>query len=469
MNVITFCLVLMTAFPLWADEKYEKLFSEQLKKHKVDRQYVGALVSSGEGESSKMMISVNPNKKMTPASITKILTSSAVLDNFLPGTKFKTQIILDQKPTKSEIKGPIYLKGGGDPSFVSENMWFLVNSFKRNGVESIDGDVIVDDSLFDSVRYDDSRESTRVDRAYDAPVGAMSFNWNSVNVFVRPGKKGEKASVFLDPDNSYSKLENKTKTIAGEKVSIEVHRKANGQQDVLVVEGSIGDKANENVTFKNITHPDLWSGHQLKAFLAQRGISVHGGVKSGVAPVTGYVAAEYESKPVEDILVDMNKFSNNYVAEMLTKNLGLKKKQPATIEAGMDMIREHLQRLGIESKDVDLVNPSGLTRENKVTPEAFWKVLRHLREDFRVQPEFLRSLPIAGIDGTLKKRMKGSGAERWVRAKTGFINGVVALAGYAGLKGGTSLTFVFIYNGPQDEAKVRQFYDDVLIDLVNGN
>jgi D-alanyl-D-alanine carboxypeptidase/D-alanyl-D-alanine-endopeptidase (penicillin-binding protein 4) len=374
---------------------------------------------------------------------------------------------LDKKPTDNKVKGPLYLKGGGDPSFVSENMWFLVNAFMRTGVEVIDGDIIVDDSLFDAVRFDESREDNRVDRAYDAPVGAMSFNWNSINIFVRPGKKGEKAQVFLDPESEYVKLENHAKTSDGSKINIDVSRKKAGDQDVIVVNGSIGDDVREHVVFKNITRPDLWSGYQLKSFLAQRGIKVKGEVKHGNAPENGYLAAESESKPIEHVLADMNKFSNNYVAEMLTKNLGLKKSRPGTIAGGMYVIQDHLKELGISKEEAEIYNPSGLTRDNQITPKAMWKVLDHLRDDFRVQPEFLSSLPIAGIDGTLKKRMKGSEAERWVRAKTGLLTGVVALAGYLGRKDGSVLTFVMIYNGNQDEAKVRQFYDDLLIGLVD--
>ncbi len=466
MNALVFCTALLFVISGQANQSSEKIFTELLKKYKIEKEDLGVLVSSGEAESFKILISQNANKKMIPASLTKILTASAVLENFLPGTKFKTQIFLDQKPFSGTVKGPIYLKGGGDPSFVSENLWYLVNVFNRNNVKIIEGDLIVDDSLFDSVRYDESRESSRVDRAYDAPVGAMSFNWNSINVFVQPSIKGEAAKVFLDPENSFTKLENKVKTVAGEKINIEVHRKAEGQFDLLIVEGSIGEKASQHVVYKNITKPDLWSGYQLKSFLAQRGIQIKGSIKSGKAPNAAFLAAESESKPVEDIIIDMNKFSNNYVAEMLCKNLGLQKKQPATMAAGMEVIREHLLKLGLKSKDFDLMNPSGLTRENKMTPEVLWKALKHLHEDFRVQPEFLRSLPIAAVDGTLKRRMKGTPGARWVRAKTGYINNVVSLAGYAGQKDGTSLTFVFIYNGSHDEAKVRQFYDDVIIELV---
>ncbi len=417
-------------------------------------------------ESPQSVLDVNSEHLMIPASVTKLTTASAVLDSFPPGTKFKTTLWFDKFPDGVVAKGPLYLKGGGDPGFVSENMWFLVNHFVRNGVSKIEGDIVVDDSLFDQTRFDESREDVRVDRAYDAPVGAMSFNWNSINIFVRPGKKGESANVFLDPENGYTRLVNKTKTNSGAGSTISVERDGSQAGDTLVVSGSIGTEKNEVVVYKNITHPDLWAGENLKSFLAQRGIVVTGKVRSGLVPADAVIVAESESKPIEQLLADMNKFSNNFVAEMLTKNLGRKTTGPATLADGVRKINDHLRGLGLSDKEFVIKNPSGLTRENRLSAKSLWKVVHHLRNDFRVQPELLASLPIAGIDGTLKKRMKSGPAERWVRAKTGFLSGVAALAGYAGRKDGTVFTFVFIHNGARDESRIRALFDDCLVTLV---
>ena len=188
---------------------------------------------------------------------------------------------------------------------------------------------------------------------------------------------------------------------------------------------------------------------------------------NGVTPEKATVLAESESKSVETILADMNKFSNNYVAEMLTKNLGtLRKPKSASLADGVEIINEHLKSLNLPEDQYHIESPSGLTRQNRLSSFAMWKVLQHLRNDFRVQPEFLTSLPIAGIDGTLKKRMQNSPGERWVRAKTGYLNNVVSLAGYAGLEDGRVVTFSFVYNGSTDETKVRQYFDKLLIFLV---
>lgn len=450
-------------------EEIQKEFQVLAKRFDVQPKDVGIYATVGAGKELKVLLDINGSRVMIPASITKIATASATLAHFPPGYKFKTQLLTSGEIKNGVLKGNLYLKGGGDPSFVSENMWFLVNSFTRSNIKKIEGDIVVDDSLFDKVRFDSSRQKERVDRAYDAPIGAMSFNWNSVNIFVRANGKGNGALVYADPENDYIRLVNKTKTIAGAENKVLVDREEDKKfsGDVIHVGGSIGQGLKEVVVFKNITQPDLWAGANLKSFLAQRGIDLTGAVKGGVTPEKAVMAADSESKSIEQIVADMNKFSNNYVAEMLTKNLGaLKKTKEASLSDGMQVINEHMQSLGIPLDQYRLESPSGLTRENKMSPFAMWKVLDHLRDDFRVQPEFLTSLPIAGVDGTLKKRMKNSPAERWVRAKTGFLTHVVSLAGYAGIEDGRVITFSFIYNGSTDETKIRAFFDNLLIYLV---
>lgn len=465
-------LITLVAVQVQADDKFKdisKEFEALAKKYGVASKDVGIYATIGEGEELKTLLDVNGNKMMVPASISKIATASAVLASFPPGTKFKTQLLTSGDLKNGTLKGTLYLKGGGDPSFVSENMWYLVNAFTRTRIKKIEGDIVVDDSLFDSVRYDMSRQKERVDRAYDAPVGAMSFNWNSVNIFVRANGAGNGAEVTIDPENDYIRLINKAKTVGGSANNLLADRDEDKKfpGDVIHVGGSIGQGLKEVVVFKNVTQPDLWAGYNLKSFLAQRGIQLTGTIRNGVTPEKAELVAESESKPIEQMVADMNKFSNNYVAEMLTKNLGaVKKTKGATLADGVLVINEHMQSLGVPAEQYNLESPSGLSRQNKLSSFAMWKVLQHLRNDFRVQPEFLTSLPIAGVDGTLKKRMKNSPAERWVRAKTGFLTGVVSLAGYAGLEDGRVVTFSFVYNGSTDETKIRAFFDNLLIYLV---
>ena len=415
----------------------------------------------------------NSGEVMIPASLSKLVTAAAVFHQLHPTYKYKTQLVSDAKAKDGVLNGPLYLKGGGDPSFVSENMWFLVNEFVRSGITQIDGDIVVDDTLFDNVRIGQDRESVRVDRAYDAPLGAMSMNWNSVNVFVRPGSKaGEPAKVFLDPETPYLRLVNDTKTVAagrGKTIAVERTSQKDFDGDVIQVTGGIATDVPELVFYKSITNPDMWSGHNLIAFLKQRGISVKGTVKRGVAPNSSAVFATYESKQLALILADMAKWSNNYVAEMLVKgiaaDMGVK---PATMPAGMQQLEKFLESIGLKKGAYTFVNASGFSRANRLSAEQLGKILESMRGDFTSYPEFLTALPIAGVDGTLKNRMKATKGERWVRAKTGLLNGVVGLAGYAGSENGTVRSFAFIYNGAGREDQARALFDKLATALVEN-
>lgn len=456
---------------VWQNDLKSKLENE-IKKARIQNSDISVLVKTGEGEDEKIIYALNADKLMSPASVTKLATGAAALAAFPPGTTFKTKLASAADIEKGILKGDLYMVGDGDPSFVSETLWFLVNVFTRTGVTTIEGDIAVDDSKFDHLRYDPSRSPERVDRAYDAPVGAMSFNWNSVNVFVRPGKKvGDEAEVFIDPPNDYIRLIGKVTTASGgSKDGLNVSRVEAKEfwGDVISVSGKIGINLKEAVVFKNVTSPDLWSGANLKAFLKQRGIEVKGKIKNAKVPPSARVLAEADGKTMELILGDMNKFSNNFVAEMIAKNLAATRKTPGTVAEAMKAIDDYLLSLKIPRDQFKLENPSGLSRENRLSSTALVRILEEMKHNFQYQPEFLMSLPIAGVDGTLKSRLKDKKSMRWVRAKTGSINNVVSLAGYAGQKQGYVMSFSFIYNGSSDEGSIRALFDKMAAALVTA-
>ena len=452
--------------------------SERLKKA-VDQSgfkagEVGLWVGSTGAQGLETYFSQSGEKSFLPASLSKLVTLGAVLHTLHPGYKFKTEVFYDSKTAKIDqgiLSGSIYLKGGGDPSFVSENMWVLVNELLRSGVTSIEGDVVVDDSRFDTIRFGDDRQDERVDRAYDAPVGAMSMNWNSVNVYARPGgKAGEPLKVFADVMSPYLKVKNNSKTTAagkGKTLSVERTTEKGFSGDVIVVSGALALDQPEAVIYKSISQPDLWAGYNLVEFLRQRGIAVKGKVKTGVTPAHATSMGFTESHTLATVVADMAKWSNNYVAEMLVKNLAAESgEKPATMANGMKQVRAYLESSGIKAGDYEFINAAGFTRKNRLTPMQLGKYLEFVRSDFTFFPEYLAALPIAGVDGTLRKRMSHTAAERWVRAKTGLLNGVVGLSGFAGRPNGQVATFVFIYNGSGREDKARAFFDKLAALIV---
>lgn len=443
-----------------------------LGKSPLQEKEVGAYVSIRQNGQAVEVWGRNEKKNFIPASLTKVLTAGAVLEILGPSRKLETRLMATATQSGTTLEGDLYLVGGGDPGFVSETMWFLVNEFVRTGIKQIAGKIIVDDSKFDRIRSDQTRQEQRVDRAYDAPVGAMSFNWNSVNVYVRPGlKEGQPALVFLDPENSYTELKGSVKTIGGRASNVSVERlpvneKSNREQ--ILVSGQIGVGAMEFVAYKNISRPEIWSGHQLVSFLAQRGIKVSGTVQAGTAPATARLLAKAESKPVAHMVADMLKFSNNFVAEMLVKNLATQvPNSVGTLAAGNEEIKKYLLGVGLGKETFHLESPSGFSRKNEFQPLQLHAVLEKMHNDFSVFPEAMAGLPLAGVDGTLKSRMKNSPAAGEVRAKTGLLDGVVGLAGYANGKRGDLITFVFVFNGRSNKSEdARATFDQMAKELV---
>jgi D-alanyl-D-alanine carboxypeptidase/D-alanyl-D-alanine-endopeptidase (penicillin-binding protein 4) len=411
-----------------------------------------------------MIYARNEQKDFIPASVTKVATAAVVLDRLGPSFKFQTTLWSSGSVKDGVLKGDLILKGGGDPGFVSESMWVLVNEFVRSGVHKIDGDIVVDDTDFDAIRNDPSREPERVDRAYDAPVGAMSFNWNSINIFIRPTQVGQAPSVHLDPIDNGFKVDNKAKTVNKSGSDLQVSRVGSR----IVVRGTIGLSQPEAVVYKNIDDPAEWSGQNLIFFLAQRGIPVTGRVKAGKKPEIAKLMAKAESKAVSEQVRDMMKFSNNYVAEMLTKNLAAQDGHArASLDAGMALIRQGIEAMGIDAKRFVLINPSGLNRRNHIKAIDLAGILVHAQKHFPWFAEFLSSLPLAGQDGTLRRRMKDPSVSGWVRAKTGNLSGVTTLAGYAGRKDGSVRAFAFLFNGKADQGgQARHLFDALAGELV---
>lgn len=423
-----------------------------VKKSKIPESSLGLWIKGADRTYSH-----NGDKKFVPASLSKIPTAGAALDLLGLQHKYVTGVFITGKIEGSDLNGDIYLKGGGDPGLVSENYWNIVNELKRSGIRKITGKIYVDDYAFDDDRYSIGRQSRRVDRAYDAPVGALSFNWNSVNIFVRPAATvGEMSRVFLDPENEYVKLINKCKT--ARKTNIQIDRETKNGKDTIIVSGTIDLNEREKVVYKSITNPELWAGYNFKAFLNRDGVAYSSEIEKRATPASATLLVSFDSKPMIEIVSDMAKFSNNYVAEMLTKSLSTT--QPATMDSGVARIRKWIEGAGIKPTDYTFVSPSGFSHDNLFTPRDLGTLLDKISRNFKIASEFKTALPVSGVDGTLKSRLKDQTG--LIRAKTGFLSGAVGLAGYF-QKNGIEYVFVFMYNGnAKYDADAKDLFDELI-------
>jgi len=437
----------------------ETIIKSELRSVDAGLQNFGVWIKKGKDEAGH-----NSEKLFVPASLSKIPTALTFLDQISMDHKFKTWVYHSGKIEKGILKGDLYLKGGGDPTFVTESMWLLVNKLRRSDIKKIEGQLFVDESYFDSDYYSEGRQQKRVDRAYDAPVSALSFNWNSISIYVRPGKReGDTARVYTDPELPFIQVNNKAKTTGHSKTTLAVKRRLDGEKIIIDVTGKISVSKDEKAFYKSIGDAALWTGAVFKKVLNQAGIQYDGAVKKGVAPTSATQLIEYESWSVPRMMAALSKFSNNFVAEMLTKHLGKREGVPGNIEGGLVKIKRYLQKRKWLDSQFVFENPSGFTRNNKMRADYLGRLLDGARKDFDSAPEFMASLPISGTDGTLRSRMKQTMRGK-VRAKTGYLSGVVGLAGYMEtIKGEEPITFVFFYNGSaKKDWEVRAMFNRLL-------
>ena len=431
MKFVAFLILFNQSFSLAAQD-LEKSIDNILEQHSIKKKNIGIVVLDNSG---KALYNLNGDQFKIPASLTKIPVAGAVLDYFSPNHTFSTNLFIDKKPVDGVLSGNLYIKGDGDPSFTSERMWYLVNEFTRQGIKKVEGDIIVDDYIFDEKYVDPGRSTPRVSRAYDSLTFGLSFNWNSLNVFVTPSELGKQALVSIDPYNSHLKVSNKTKT--SKKAS---RVSASFSKDQVTVRGNVGIKSKEKAYYAPVKD-NLWGGQNLKLFLSQRGISVDGGVKRGKIKNATIVATS-PSATIGELVKMMMKFSNNFISEMLVKHLSLKVgAKRGNIAQGIEAIGSHINKnfKNLSANDFVIESVSGLSHKNSFKPMSLARLL-FAYKNLKYNHEFMSALPIGGLDGTLKNRKMSQN----VRAKTGQLNNVYAIAGYVSE---SDLVFVMIYNG----------------------
>jgi D-alanyl-D-alanine carboxypeptidase/D-alanyl-D-alanine-endopeptidase (penicillin-binding protein 4) len=340
------------------------------------------------------------------------------------------------------------LKGHGDPTLVVEDLWRIVSDLWSMGVRKVDGELAVDDSFFDEVRLGPGFEQKTEDLPFRAPNGALSLNYNAVGVHVLPGTgDGTPARIVIDPPTPYFTVVNEARTVVAGRTSLTVESRDAADHTEILVHGRIRMGDPGQLQLRRVTHPDLYAANAFRELCAKRGIKIAGAIVRAPVPAGARALTAHYSQPLGVAVRDVNKRSNNFMAEQILKTLGAETGgKPGTWQKGLDAIAAFLEKLGIAKSDYKMVNGSGLYDSNRFSPVQLVKLLDTAYKDFRFAADFIGSLALAGADGTIGHRMEGGLAERFVRGKTGTLEGVSCLAGYAGAPGHAPLSFAIFMN-----------------------
>ncbi len=384
-----------------------------------------------------------------PASNVKMLTAAAALSRLGPDYRFATDFYAPAGLRDGVVPGDLYLKGYGDPLFVHERMRDLVRRLRLRGVKRVAGDLVADDAFFDEKRYGRGWRVGRSIRPYLAPHGALSLNFGLANVVVAPGNGvGSPARVRLEPPSRALRLDARVRTSRHRRSRIRLGRRRWKGGDVIQVRGSIPAGGRMGTYRVPVTDPTAFAAGAVAAEFGRQGIAIAGGIRRGATPPGATLLARNLSPPLGEAIRRLNKVSNNFVAEQILKTLGAEAHgAPGTAGKGVRAVRDFLVSIGVPATEFALADGSGLSRENRISPRALVVLLEAAYKDFRLRPEFMASLAVFGVDGTMRKRRRERAAARRVRAKTGILRGVHALSGYAAAENGETLAFSVLMNG----------------------
>jgi serine-type D-Ala-D-Ala carboxypeptidase/endopeptidase (penicillin-binding protein 4) len=404
----------------------------------------------------------NPDLPLMPASTMKVVTSAAALQGLKPDFTFVTEVLADH--ARGSSVGNLFLKGGGDPHMVGEQLFALTRELINKGLSEIRGDIVVDDSFFAPGTPLDENEKLGP-RAYHAPYSALSLNFNSVKLLLHPGKRpGEPARMLMDPFSDYAVVKSHVITVEGDKAGHVTITKELSEDDreIFKIHGEIGVHAPVKGRYVNVASPALYTGEVFKQFLLREGIKFSGKVLRGQTPSSAASYLVFPSYPLGILVYWLNKHSNNFMAEQICMALGAKVYgPPGTRDKGLAAMQGYLANCGVDQKLFSLSEASGLSRNNRISASALVAVLLTASRDFTYSDEFMASLGISGVDGTLKEKFLEPALRRRLRAKTGTLRGVNSLAGYGISPEGREFAFAIIVNSLQNGTGIVDYADKI--------
>lgn len=431
-------------------------------------------------ETGEYLFKRNESKNFLPASTLKIFTTSSALNYLSPEFRYTTALFIAGSQNGEVVKGDIVIRGTGDPTFGTDDegattgifdQW--ADSLVRRGVKEITGNIIGDDNYFDDVPLAPGWQWDDLSYDFCAEVSALSFHRNAIDVSIKPGIAiGASARVEIFPQTKYISIVNNVTTARKDSAAhIEVVREPG--TNLLHVRGTIPVGGADHTEEIAVTNPTLFTAALLKEALERRGVKV-GGAAVDIDDVT-YPLSYDITQPVAstlsprlgDIITKLTKESINLYAELLVKTMGREFGREGSWTKGLEMEKKFLSEAGLSPERLSIVDGSGLSRLDLISAQAMTNLLRTMysRPAWKT---FYNALPIAGIDGTLKNRMKDTRAQANVHAKTGFLTGARALAGYALTANNELVAFtIFANNFTAPVSVITNVQDLICMRLVN--
>ncbi len=416
--------------------------------------------------SGDVVLAWNDSAPRNPASVEKMVTTLVALDTLGPAYRWKTEISALGDIRDGALDGDLLLKGYGDPYLVTERFWQMLRRVRQAGIERIDGNLLLDDSYFDVGDYDPAAFDREPLRAYNVSPNALLTNFKVVRYFFEPEPATSRVRVTLEPALENLDIVNQLRTTSGA---------CRGYQRGIAI---IPNDDYSRITFSGrfptgcaiyamdrtaLGHNEFTYG-VFKSLWQESGGEFSGAWSNVVASdILSVDELEpilvFDSLPLSEVIAKVNKYSNNVMAKQLLFTLAAEQYGPSGTEAkGRQVVREWLGEHGMDFEELRIDNGAGLSRNSRMTARHLGDMLRYAYES-PFMPEYLASLSLSGLDGTLSRRFRNSALTGQAHMKTGSLDHVSAVAGYFQARSGkryivvTMLNHTDVHRGPGEEVQ----------------
>lgn len=418
-----------------------------LKGHALSSDSFGFVVQ--EVGSGATILEHNATMAFNPASTMKVLTTLTALEQLGPSYTWNTAVYALGTIVDGTLNGDLVIQGGGDPFLLEEHVRNMLKAVQRAGIQRITGDLVLDTAYFDAGVSQEPMIDNQSNRAYNVLPHALMTNFQTVTFHFRPASNGKDVVVNTDPVLSNLQVHNMLRAKAG---PCEGYNRGIRIQDdpenprAVVLSGDFPTGCRDYSLVRAVLTPNEYFYGLFSYLWTQLGGEFSGNLREATMPQDAEPLLVWGSPPLAEVIRSINKFSNNLMTRQTLLTLGAERSaMPATLQNGADAVNEYLGLLGLDGTSLVVSNGAGLSRDAAISPALMNAVLQH-GYDSPYMPEFLASLPINGLDGTMRTRLRDDKLRGNMHVKTGSLDEVSAVAGYVFASSGKKYTVVGVLN-----------------------
>jgi D-alanyl-D-alanine carboxypeptidase/D-alanyl-D-alanine-endopeptidase (penicillin-binding protein 4) len=466
-------LALVLSIPVApAAESADKMpapIAQVLKRHGLSDRGLSIFVQ--EVGQAVPLLTVNADTPRNPASTMKLLTTLAALEELGPAYTWKTEAYATAPVRNGVLDGDLYIKGYGDPYLVIEHFWRFLRALRKSGLQTIHGDLVIDQGYFEPVSGRPADFDQRPQRAYNVQPHALMVNFQAVNIRFVPQPRARRVQIVADPQPAQLTIDNRVRLTRGpcrggaRGLGMKVAQ--SGGLEKLVFSGRYSIDCGDDEFYRVVDKPDSYIYGVFKSLWTEMGGQFEGGMREGTVPADAQLLHSTNSPPLAEIVRVVNKYSNNVMTRQILLTLGAEKYgPPGTVDKGGEAIRAWLAQKGLAFPELVIDNGSGLSRDGRISARHLGELLLTAYQS-PYMPEFLASLPILSVDGTLAHRYGGTLAGR-AHLKTGSLDNVRAQAGIVLDEHGRRVVMVILHNDARADTPAGEAVQNALLAWVNN-